>query len=186
MKKIFVLIACLVLTLFTAGVMGADVQTDSALVKYSVGSGYTLIIQDEVTLYDDDGDDEDSYLSIEVNGVKIASDEKIVITVSSEQFDSTISDGDDENGVDGLWRMYSGIGDALYYHVHRVVDGDQVAIKNGGVAYSATCADFLAAKDTGSPGIVKYLFLHLHAGSDKHAGEYTDHLTFTSDVVKIQ
>ena len=185
MKKIFVLIACLVLTLFTAGVMGADIQTDSTLVKYSVGSGYTLIIQDEVTLYDGNGDDDESYLSIEVNGVKIASDEKIVITVSSDQFNSGITDGDDTNGVDGLWRMYSGIGDELYYHVHKVVDGSQVAIKNGDVAYSATADDFLDAKTAGNPGIVKYLFLHLHEGSDKHAGEYTDHLVFTSDVVKI-
>ena len=179
MKKIFVLIVCLVLVLCTACAVSAD-EVKHTQVTYSVNSQYTLVVPDSIAINVTGGE---THLSIEVTDAVISSSEKIIVTVDSVQFTEGIDDG---NYGLGLWTMLSAGGDPLYYHVHKKdAENNMIPLKKGHVAYEAT-GDQFASLNTGSGefGITQYLYLHLH-NVQPYSGIFSDSLIFTASVSSI-
>lgn len=181
MKKIFVLIVCLVLVLCTACAVSAD-QVKHTQVTYSVNSQYTLIVPDSIAINVTGGE---THLSIEVTDAIITSSEKIIVRVHSDQFTEDIDDGNNVNDGDGLWTMRSAGGDPLYYHIHKKQGVSEIPLKNDNIAYEATGVQFAGLNTGGGEfGITQYLYLHLHH-VQQYSGIFTDSLIFTASVESI-
>ncbi len=189
MKKIFVLIACLALVLFTAGAVSAassatplSVPVSQSLttnVTYSVTGGYELIVPADFAVTE-----EARVFSVTISNAVIADTEMITVTVFSTQFEGDVADG---NGNYGLWTLKSTTDQKLHYHIHRIdSQGGETPVKNNGVVFSATGGDFAAANigNVQTHSITQMVELHLHS-EEVYAGSYSDRLTFTSHVLPI-
>ena len=184
MKKIFVLIACLALVMFTAGAVSAEEETptvnagsDETLVTYNVASVYTLIIPGTFTF----GSTEE-YLPIELMTMssKLGENQRINITVNSSQFSENQPDG---NNGHGLWTLIStnskGAESKLYYHIHTY---ENVPIKNGSSVFTATGQDVvnkLNTIGTDNLSIKKNIHFKLNDTDPHVSGSFTDRLLFT-------
>lgn len=186
MKKIFVFIACLALVLFTAGVVSAaaphDPTTGTTEVIYTVSSTYVLQVPSELFVNEDG-----RTLEVKIYNGRIAGNQKIVVNVSSTQFERYALDknGDD---VGGLWVLKSEGNDKLYYHIHRITASDTIPVKNGEMVYEVSGNELaLAATDANNRGLTEFYCsgnIDIHLDSiETHSGEFTDTLSFTSEVV---
>ena len=196
MKKIFVLIACLALILCTAGVVSAEegngeggdttrtnlVQSQETVITYNLGSVYTLVIPDKFTIGSSVG-----HMTIEVADAVLVPNERINVTVSSDDYDATKDDG---NQGHGLWTLTSTVDndELLYYHIHVKNGNVETPIKKGGSVFLHTADEFsnLNVNIDVNTGVEKFsiqelLYLKLH-DDVRIAGEFKGTLEFTSKV----
>ena len=178
MKKVFMLIACLVLVLFSAGAVSAEVVgSGSTHVTYSVQSAYILTVPADFVV----GVNE-SYLTITVSNAVIDSDQTLIVRIFSSQFDN---DATDNQGNPGMWALHSDTGNKLHYHIHKVVNSVETPLKNNDIAFQATGTDFAAANQAAqlsAYSITQYLSMHI-TSEQIYSGTYTDMLQFTASVV---
>ena len=164
-----------------ANVVDDGTDFNQSIVELGVSGGYTITIP--VTI-DFDRETLQGEATITASAVKIAGDQTLSVSVSSEQYHADDPELDDDFAT---WVLedVAGNSDDVYYMIYNtsVAEGNKVA--NEGVILQVSKADSFTGADV-TTGFTDSVVLKLTTEGTSQVGTYQDTLTFTAAVVGPQ